>query len=234
VPVILGLFLTVLRLRELRTRRARAQTFAVVGVLACGLTILAALPWRDSSAVLGAMLNATSGGQRYANSIVDIPSFPLVARYLDKLSEHIQESLALIRLWEQVVVRGLMAAYVVWEIRGIWRLGPPTPPAALVMTLGAALRVSLLTVIFVLTQTLDYYFISPLALAVVLGWRSASMRVAVAISVLFLPTFYLRRMDLEPVPNLFLIGALVGPLLVGLVASRRVHQSDQRLPESTA
>jgi hypothetical protein len=94
--------------------------------------------------------------------------------------------------------------------------------------------VSLLTVIFVLTQTLDYYFISPLALAVVLGWQSASMRVAVATSVVFLPTFYLRRMDLEPVPNLFLIGALVGPLLVGLVVSRRIHQGGQRLPESTA
>jgi hypothetical protein len=167
--------------------------------------------------VLQTILNATAGGQRYADSIVDIPSFPLVARFLDRLSEHIPESLAAVRFWQQVIVRALFVVYVGWEIRRLWRFGRQAWPQPLSNAIEAALRTSLLTVIFVLTQTLDYYFISPLALAAVLGWRHIWPRVAVAISVLFLPTFYLRRMDLEPVPNLFLLISLLLPLLAGLL-----------------
>ena len=214
LPVVVGVFVGVLWLRQVRPA-ARVRTAASLVAVACGLTAVLVLPWPDPTAVMATMASAGGGGQRYADSIVDIPSFGIVARYLDKQSEHIQESLALVRFWEQVVVRGLMLAYAGWEIRRLWRL----TPATLDQALGASVRVMLLIVIFVLTQTLDYYFISVLAVAAALGWSYRWTRVTVAISVLFFPTFYMRRMDLEPVPNVFLIVSLLGPLAVGVLGS---------------
>jgi hypothetical protein len=218
LAVVVGVFLALVRLRQIDSLGGRLRAMVVLAALAVGLTALTLVPFRDSAAVLQTMLNATAGGQRYANSIVDLPTFSIVARYLDKYSEHIPQSMAQVRFWQQLVVRTLMAAYVCWEIRRIWVRPKQETVVDLRMALDTSVRVSLLLVIFVLTQTLDYYFISPLALGVLLGWRNTWTQIAVAISVLFLPTFYFRRMSLEPAPDVFLLIALALPLVIGVVA----------------
>src|SRR5262249_47588365 len=143
-----------------------------LAVLVVAITAITALPFRDSPAVLQTIVNATAGGQRYTDSLVDIPSFPIVARFLDRLSEHIAESLAQVRFWEAVIVRTLFVVYVGWEIRLLWRARLTTRMELLHRALEASLRTMLLGIIFVLTQTLDYYFITALALGAVLGWRN--------------------------------------------------------------
>jgi NitT/TauT family transport system substrate-binding protein len=222
LPAICALFLTVTGLRQLCGWRQRAIAssfvFGVVGVLVA----VTASPWFDSPAVLGTMLSAAGGGQRYAHSIVDIPTWTLVARYLDKLSEHIPQSVALAHFWEQLVVRSLFAVYLFLELRRVWTDAAGGGSQAVAAALSASLRVTLVVLVFVVTQTLDYYFILPLAIAAILGWRYTSARVAVAMSVLYLPTFYLRRMELEPLPNVFLVAALAGPLLLPLIAQATV------------
>jgi hypothetical protein len=223
LPAITGLYLFVVQLRQSPRTRTRVWTAIGVAASAVGLTLIAALPWRDSPAVFQTIVNATAGGQRYADSLVDIPTFPIVARFLDRLSEHIPESVAAVRFWQQVIVRTLFVIYVAWETARLWQTKLESHSQLLRGAMGAALRTTLIVVIFVLTQTLDYYFISPLALAAVLGWRSTWTRVGFAISVLYLPTFYARREDLEPVPNLFLIIALGLPMVIGLISSFSGH-----------
>ena len=124
------------------------------------------------------------------------------------------------RWWAEVIVRSLFTVYVLYELRQVWR-APAAGGAILAAALGAALRVSLVLIVFVLTQTMDYYFIVPLAIAAVLGWRNWSARVGYAISILYLPTFYLRRMELEPIPNVLLVASLAGPLVLALLLRYR-------------
>ena len=223
LPGLPGLFVGALCLRQRPNLASRLRAATGLAGLGVGLAVLAAWPWLDAPlAVLSAPLNTPANGQHFANWVVDIPTFGLVARYLDKSGEHLAASLAQVRLWDELLVWGLLAICLGWELRRLWRVPPDDDwPAPLRAALGAALRALLLVVVFGLTQTMDYYFITPLALAAVLGWRDRWTRVCLATSLLFLPTFYVRRMELEPVPNALLLGSLLGPLVVGALLARR-------------
>jgi hypothetical protein len=235
LPGIPGLFVGALCLRQQPNLAGRLRAAVALAGLAIGLVVVAAWPWRDAPlAVLTAPLNTPANGQHFANWVVDIPTYGLVARYLDKSGEHLAASLAQVRVWDVLLVWALLAVSLQWELRRLWRLSPDEDwPAPLRAALGAALRTLLLVVVFGLTQTMDYYFITPLALAAVLGWRERWTRVCLAMSVLFLPTFYVRRMELEPVPNVLLLGSLLVPLVVGAglaIRARAASHSPARWP----
>jgi hypothetical protein len=86
--------------------------------------------------------------------------------------------------------------------------------AALRSVVATATRVLIATLLVVVTQVLAWYWVWPLALAVPLGWRTATAKVAILLGLGFLPLFYLREFQVAPSLLLLLYLALPAAVVV--------------------
>jgi alpha-1,6-mannosyltransferase len=191
VPLGVGALVGLAWLRSLPGWRQRLrQGLAALGLLAL-LSVVVAWPWLESTAVLRPLVGVAAGGDRYKNGWQDAVAAYLAVRLLPPLgipatltemSENVSRGIA----WG--ATRLVFAVYLLFEMRNMWR-----NHADVRAVVEAGARVMLLAVLLLLTQVLAWYFIWPLPMAALLGWRNVVTKAAVAFAVVFLPAYYLRE-----------------------------------------
>jgi hypothetical protein len=213
VPALVLVFVTTAQLRTLGSWQQRAHRLAGIVGLVLVMTLVLFAPWLDARDPAALQASLSLGGQRYVNALVDLPTPWLASHLLDKSGADVAGSQATVRGWTFLVARIAVLAYVLFEIRLVWRSGQ------LRSALESSARTLLVGLLVAVTQVLAWYVVWPVTLAAPLGIRNKVTQVAVAYSVLYLPTFYAIHEDMLPtpvVPLVLLIVALAPPLAVVL------------------
>jgi hypothetical protein len=222
VPALVLVFLATAQLRQLDRGRPRVVRLAGIVAVVLGVTLVLFGPWLDPRGPAALQANLTSGGQRYVNALLDLPTAWLGSRLLDRSGSDVVGTQAAVRGLTFLLARLCVLAYLMFEVRLVWRGG-----GQLRGVLESSARTLLVGLLVAATQVLAWYVVWPLTLAAPLGARNKVAQVAVAYSVLYLPTFYAIHEDMLPtlfVPVLLLTVALTPPLAVFLLGRARPAQ----------
>ena len=94
---------------------------------------------------------------------------------------------------------------------------------------AAAVRAFLVLNLLVFTWVLEWYYLWPLALTVLLGWRRMLTRVTVALTLTALPIFYVHHYWSSNTPASLIFVYAIPPLLLPVIAwvYRRVRRRSQ-------
>src|SRR5919199_668474 len=118
----------------------------------------------------------------------------------------------------KLTTRAIFLVYLAWECRRLWRLGSPGRPADARLVaeaiVAASVRAFLILILLVLTWVLEWYFLWPLALAALLGWRSLLTRLVVAYTLTSLPIFYVHHYWSWHMPEGLVLVYALPPLLL--------------------
>jgi alpha-1,6-mannosyltransferase len=197
---IVGLLYVVPWARQLRSWSARIAWLGGAGLLIGGVSYALFLPWLEPE-VLDALLNSASF-QMYSNSVPDIGAL-LISNYLldpggwtglpfyPGLSDTLHTGD--VRFWMKMLTRGGFVLYLAWEAFRLWRVAAGPRIEVVAALIGASARAFLVLNLLVLTWVLEWYYLWPLALAALLGWRRLLTRVTVALTLTALPIFYVHH-----------------------------------------
>jgi hypothetical protein len=191
-----------------RTGSRRARMVQVAGV---GLTCLAVFgavsaPWLELPDSLDPLLNETAG-VGYVNALPDHLALGVADRVSVAFGSPDGQTREVARTLERLVALAVFGLVLAGEARRVWR--DPTPRAIVRATAG-----STLVFILVVSSSLQpWYFALPVALAVLLGWRSMMTRVVIGYSVLGLPALYLAYYLRESTPEIVFVVYALAPLL---------------------
>ncbi len=219
---LVGLFIAVAWMRRLGSWRARATWLAALTAVGLVVTVALFWPWLKLPEVVDPILNA-AGGKMYTNSLPDLASLTIADQVLDPIGLHREATEEMARFWMKLITRGLFVVYLLWELRRVWRAAVGSPAEAMRAILEGSVRAFLVLLLVVLTWVMEWYFLWPLALATLLGWRHALTKVAVGYSLVSLPVFYYHHYWSWHMPGWVLFLYVVPPLLVplGTWAQRR-------------
>jgi hypothetical protein len=215
LSAVCGPFLVVAWVRQLGTWRARAAGVVVAGLLAGLVTALLFAPWLELPDSLDPVLSQT-GGSLYANTLPDLVSLHVADQYLTASGMTLAVARATARGWMKLVVEAVFAVYLAWEAWWLWRAASPGGiPAARALVRSSA-RVLMVVILVVSIWVQTWYFVMPVALAALLGWRATLTKVVVGYTLTALPVLYTHYYLQEDVPDgiFWLYGLL--PLLIPL------------------
>jgi hypothetical protein len=114
------------------------------------------------------------------------------------------------------VTRTLFVVYLGVEAWLLWRRSEDSGPAVLGRIASASQRALLAAILLYVSQVYAWYFLWPLPLASLLGWRNPSSQAVVVFGLTFLPAYYLREFQSYGVFYLP-IYALVGLAILALI-----------------
>ncbi len=212
---LVGVFILVGWMRRLTSWRARGAWLALTAAAGVALAVAAFWPWLKLPEVLDPVLNA-AGGKLYNNSLPDLVALTIADQVLDPIGLHREVTEESARFWMKAITRGLFGLYLVWEVRRVWRAAAATTRELVLAILEASVRAFLVLLLVVLTWVLEWYFLWPLALATLLGWRRTLTKVTVLYTLTSLPVFYYHHYWSWHMPGWVLFLYAVPPLLVPL------------------
>jgi alpha-1,6-mannosyltransferase len=220
VPAAIEAILALVWLRQMPTTGERVRRAALLGALLVVVSIVVTWPWLDSPAVAGPLLGVAEGGQRFKDAWEDAPAAWLTVRVVPRLG--VPDDPATLRMdvarsivW--AVTRIIFGLYLALEAWLLWRRGADCPPAAMLRGMASvAQRVLLLAILLYVSQVYAWYFLWPLPLACLLGWRRPSSQAVVVFGLCFLPSYYLREFQSYGVFYLP-VYALVGLAILALI-----------------
>jgi hypothetical protein len=168
----------------------------LVGGLLVVIAGLVSWPWLSSPDVLEPLLGIANGGQRFKDGWQDAVAAWIAVRVLPPLGvpaepAQVREGVSRSIAWG--VTRLIFVVYLALETRWLWRQSRAAHVVAARAIAQSSARVLLLAVLLFVTQVYPWYFLWPLPLASLLGWRSPVTRAAVAFGLAFLPAYYLRE-----------------------------------------
>jgi hypothetical protein len=198
VPAAVAAIVALVWLRQAPTAMHRARRLALLVGIVVPVAIVVAWPWLDSVAVVEPVLGLAAGGQRFKDAWQDAPAAWLTVRVVPRLGvpddpATLRMDVARVMVWS--VTRVLFAAYVCLEAWLLWRRSAASGPAVLVMIASTAQRVLLLAILLYVSQVYAWYFLWPLPLACLVGWRNPSSQAVVILGLCFLPAYYLREFE---------------------------------------
>ncbi len=205
VPAVLAVCLSLIWLRPLPEWRSRAVRAAGIATMCAAITLILFGPWIDVQDPSALMASASAGGERYVNSVADLPTTYIAVRWVDPHGHDLRAAETAIRGWSSLLVRALFAIYVAIELVHLWRSRVDMRAAV-----ETATRILLVGLLLVFTQVLPWYFVWPLTLAAVLGLSSDAGVLAIAYTALYLPIFYAGHENIVP-------SAYEAPLLLAFV-----------------
>jgi 4-amino-4-deoxy-L-arabinose transferase-like glycosyltransferase len=196
VPAAVEAIVALVWLRQMPTFGERVRRFGVLAAIVVAITVLVTWPWLDSPAVAGPLLGVAEGGQRFKDAWQDAPAAWLTVRVVPRLGvpddpATLRMDVARSMVW--AVTRVIFGLYVLAEAWLIWRRPKDSGPAILGCIASAAQRVLLLSVLLYVSQVYAWYFLWPLPLACLIGWRSRTSQAVVVFGLSFLPAYYLRE-----------------------------------------
>ncbi|MDQ3812068.1 MAG: hypothetical protein M3336_17435 [Chloroflexota bacterium] len=236
---LVGLFFLVPWLRQLPSWPRRLAWLAGCAVLVLATTLVLFLPWLDFPRALEPILTAANGKPwQYSNSGPDILALQIDNKLLHEPSANIEaedhfylygdlystSTSSETRARTKIVTRVLFALYLVWECWGLWRLAGTRSAEIFSAVLRSSVRAFVVLILLVLPWVLDWYWMWPLALTTLLGWRSSLTRVVVAYTLTCLPVFYLHHYWSWHMPSSLVFLYVLPPLALPAIewAYRRV------------
>jgi hypothetical protein len=196
VPLGVMAAVIVVWLRRLPTARERLRQGALVAVVLVAIAGLISWPWLSSSDVLQPLLGIASGGQRFKDGWQDALAAWIAVRILPPLGvpaepAQVRESVSRSIAWG--ISRAIFLVYLLFEVAWLWRRSREAAAVAVNAIAQSAARALLLAVLLFVTQVYPWYFLWPLPLATLLGWRNPLTKAVVAFGLAFLPAYYLRE-----------------------------------------
>ncbi len=213
---LVGLFYVVPWVRRLPTWRARIAWIGGTGVLVGVLTTALFWPWLDPRAFEPMLIAAGGKAWMFTNWAPDLVALT-VDRWLDPST--IDDPGALhesVRTWAKVITRLIFAVYLVWEVVRLWRLAGDRHKPILEPILEASARAFAVLILVVLTWVLEWYWMWPLALVTLLGWRRMLTKVIVGYTLTSLPIFYVHHYWSTNMPGGVVLLYALPPLLLPL------------------
>ncbi len=213
---LVGFFYALVWARQLPTARSRVLWLGGTAAAATALILALAWPWLQIPAVLDPLLNAASG-KLYTNSLPDLAALTVADQLLDPSELTRPQTHEAVRYWMKALTRGLFVLYLAWEARRVWQAALGERSVAIRAILSASVRAFLVLLLLVMTWVLDWYYLWPLALATLLGWRNTLTRITVALTLTLLPIFYAHHYWDWRMPGWLLLVYAGPPLLLPLV-----------------
>jgi hypothetical protein len=202
------------------------------------VTILLFAPWLELPDSLDPVLSQT-GGALYANALPDVVSLVVSDQVLAPRGMTLAVARSTARGWMKLLVDAIFLAYLVWEVWHLWRTAGGSRTDAVRALLGSSIRLLLVVILVVSIWVQTWYFVMPLALAALLGWRSTLTRTVVAYTLTALPVLYTHYYLQDDAPDaifwLYGLLPLLVPLGAWLASLRRSDVADEapEVPEDT-
>ena len=99
----------------------------------------------------------------------------------------------------------------------LWRIAGDRERPILEPILEASARAFAVLILVVLTWVLEWYWMWPLALVTLLGWRSMLTKVVVAYTLTSLPVFYVHHYWSSNMPGVLVLAYALPPLALPLI-----------------
>jgi hypothetical protein len=216
---IVGLFFIVPWARRLPNWPARVLWIGGTGALIAGVTLVLYIPWFDFPKAFEPLLVAARGKTwMYTNWAPDLVAMAMSERVLDPGGLDPATALDQARYWIKVVTRVLFFAYLGWELVRLWRIAGDPERSLVEPILEASTRAFVVLILLVLTWVLEWYWMWPLALVTLLGWRSMLTKVVVGYTLTSLPIFYVHHYWSTNMPAELVLAYAVPPLALPAVA----------------
>jgi len=210
-----------------RTLRGRVARLGLIGVAVGVVSVSLFAPWLELPDSLVPLVEQTSG-VRYANSVPDKAALLVADHILVQQTGSIAAARDTARAWMKVISMATFLIYLAWELRQQWR-GAAVAGLDLATLVRGAARVSLAFILVVSVWVQTWYFVLPLGLCAILGWRSSLTRATVMLSTLALPVFYTGYYLQQSAPDFIYFVYAAVPLGVLLVGRRSPSRSTRAL-----
>jgi hypothetical protein len=222
---IVGLFFIVPWARRLPNWPARCLWIGGSCALIAGVTLVLYIPWFDFPKAFEPLLVAARGKTwMYTNWAPDLAAMAISDRVLDPAALDPASALDQARSWIKVVTRIAFFVYLGWELVRLWRIAGDRDRSLVEPILEASARAFVVLILLVLTWVLEWYWMWPLALVTLLGWRSMLTKVVVGYTLTSLPIFYVHHYWSTYMPSELVLVYALPPLALPVVAwlSRRL------------
>jgi hypothetical protein len=214
---LVGLFYIVPWARRLPTWRARAIWIGGAGVLLAAVTYVLFIPWFDPRAFAPLMTAAGGKAWMFTNWAPDLVALT-IDRYLDPSTADDPTALHEgVRSVAKLITRLIFAVYLGWELLRLWRIAGDRQRLLLQPILEASARAFTVLILVVMTWSLEWYWMWPLALVTLLGWRRNLTRVIVGYTLTSLPVFYVHHYWSTNMPGVLVLAYALPPLAILLL-----------------
>jgi hypothetical protein len=231
---LVGLFYVVPWARRLPSWPARLVWIGGSAILVGLVTLVLFIPWLDPRAFEPLLVAASGKAWMFTNWAPDLVALS-VDRVLDPTT--IDDPTALhegVRTWAKVITRVIFFAYLAWELVRLWRIAGDRQRPILEPILEASSRAFAVLILVVLTWVLEWYWMWPLALVTLLGWRRMLTKVIVAYTLTSLPVFYVHHYWSTNMPGVLVLAYALPPLALPLVDWGWRRLSGRRNPPARA
>ena len=194
-----------------RSGRAQMLRLALVGLFSLALGVTVVWPWLELPDSLEPIL-AETVGVGFVNALPDGLALALADQVLGPAGVPSTLARTLTRSAERLVVLAAFGVYLIWEARRVWS------EANVGAVARASARSCLIYVLVVSTSMQPWYFCLPVALTVLMGWRSSLSWAIVGYSVLAVPALYLSYYLREATPFAVTVVYGLAPLAPVLIA----------------
>jgi alpha-1,6-mannosyltransferase len=213
---VVGLFYVVPWARRLSNWRQRVLWIGASGALIGVVTYVLFLPWLDQRAFEPLLVAAGGKAWMYTNWAPDLAALT-IDRVLDPSTA--DDPVALhetVRGWAKIVTRVIFFVYLGWEVVRLWRIAGDRRRPLLEPILEASARAFAVLILVVLTWVLEWYWMWPLALVTLLGWRRTLTKVIVGYTLTSLPVFYVHHYWSTNMPGVLILAYALPPLALPL------------------
>jgi hypothetical protein len=216
---LVGLFYIVPWARRLGTWRDRVIWIGGTAALIAGVTLVLYLPWLDFPRAFAPILTAASGKSwMYSNWAPDLVVLTISDQWLDPNMLNTEATREMVRFWAKAITRGVFFVYLGWELVRLWRIAGDRSRSLVEPVLETSARAFVVLILWVLTWVLEWYWMWPLALVSLLGWRRLLTKVVVGYTLTSLPIFYVHHYWSTNMPGVLVLAYALPPLAVPLVA----------------
>jgi hypothetical protein len=123
-----------------------------------------------------------------------------------------------VRFWAKVLTRGIFAVYIGWEVFRLWRIAGDQSRSVVEPILEASARAFVVLILLVMTWVLEWYWMWPLALVTLVGWRRLLTKVVVGYTLTSLPIFYVHHYWSWHMPGGLVLAYALPPLVIPVIA----------------
>ena len=216
---LVALFYVVPWLQRFSSWRSRFLWLGGTALVTAVVSLVLFFPWLDFPRALQPMIVAAGGKPwMFTNWAPDLIALT-IDRVLDPSSADDPAAWHEgVRSWAKLVARIIFLAYLTWEVVRLWRVTRDRSVSPLPAVLESSARAFVVMILLAQTWVMEWYWMWPLALVTLLGWRRLLTKVVVGYTLTSLPIFYVHHYWSTSMPGVLLLAYALPPLAIPLVA----------------